>query len=198
MKVDDLIRETMEMEELAIIRERCSQFLEESKGLALFKNLPSEYANFQKVKVRKKKDCNTHDKTFNEVFADETQHIRQRALFANGIASFQESTEEDLEPFYIFPVDGYTYMYSMEVENSTNDYKQVFDLLLEEFGEEKGKEVISELLRFSYKTDDLGEGIEKGCEIILYNIPYYYCIKISSLDNEADVLATLFGKHGTT
>lgn len=195
MKVDDLIRESMEMEELKIIRERCSQFLEESKGLVLFKNLPSDYANFQKVKVRKRKDCNLHDKTFNEVFADETQHIKQRALFANGIASFQESTEEeDLEPFYVFPVDGYSYMYSMEIENSTTDYKQVFDLLLEEFGEKKGKEVISDLLRFNYTSDDLAEGIEKGCEIILYNIPYYYCIKISSLDNESDVLAALFDK----
>lgn len=191
MKVDEIIAESMEMQEIKLIRERCSEFLQDSRGLALFKNLSTEYAGFQKIKVRTHKTVERDDETFNEAFVERIPNIRQRAIFANGSASFEPDEDPELEPFYIFPIDGYKFLYSPEVENSSKDYKHVFHLLLEEFGEDNGKEIILDMLKFTYKSEDLMFGIQQGCEIIIYSVPYYYAIRVSSVKNYSDLLSGL-------
>ena len=156
MRVDDLIQSDDSREELAIIAERCSQFVEEAAGNPLLKNLPSEYGDFHKVKVRKRKrrkqdPSEEFAEVFNEAFEEELHDLRERAVFTNGESSFEGADSEELEPFYIFPIDGYRFMYSREVENSSQDYKAVFDSIFEQFGATKGNEVISDLLKFTYR-----------------------------------------------
>lgn len=191
MQVDELIQESMSLEEFRVIRERCGSFLMDSGGFALFKNLPADYADFQKIKVRMHKGSSPEEDTFNEAFAEKVPNIRQRAIFTNGIASFEPSNNPDLEPFYIFPIDGFKFLYSPEIENSSKDYKQVFDLLLEEFGSDAGKDIILDMLKFTYKSDDLMLGIQQGCEIIIYSVPYYYAVRVASIKNYADMLSGL-------
>lgn len=192
MKVDDLITKPQEHAELRLLYDRCSQFFEESGGSPLLKNLPETYGNFHKVKVRKRKGVDVFNDTFNEAFDAEHPGLRQRAIFANGELSFVEEGEE-LEPFFIFPIDEYKFMYSLEVENSSRDYKQVFDSLFEEFGARKGNQVICDLLAFTYRQENLAEGIEQGSELILYNIPYYYAIRTSIVDDYGELLTQIQG-----
>ena len=188
MRVDDLIQTDDSREELIIISERCSQFLRESGGIPLLKNLPSEYGDFHKVKVRKRKHRKQDPspafaQAFNEAFEDQWRAIRERAIFANGEISFESADSDSLEPFYIFPSDGYQYMYSREVENSSQDYKTAFDAIFEQFGD-RSNQVITELLRFSYVSNEkLIEGIKTGAEIILYNTPYFYAIRANTVDD---------------
>ena len=193
MRVDDLIQSEDSREELSILADRCAEFIEESGGHPLLKNLSNEYGDFHKVKVRKRKrrkqDPQQLAKIFNETFEDEIQNLRERAIFANGIATFTESVNEDLEPFYIFPTDGYEFMYSQEVENSSQDYKTAFDAIFEEFGTEKGNGVMKDLLKFTYTSDNLAEGINSGSEIIIYNIPFFYAIRAETV-NDYDELIT--------
>lgn len=188
MRVDDLIRESREQEELRILKTRCSQFLEDSNSLPLLKNLPETYGDFHKVKVRKRKGEDDFTETFNEAFEEEHTDLWQRAVFANGLTSF-EPEDGDFETFFIFPINGYKYMYCAEVENSSQEYKQVFDNIFEEFGSEKGQDVITDLLRFTYVQEELDKGIETGAEIVIYNIPFYYAIRTSSI-GDYDALLT--------
>lgn len=192
MKVDDLIPETNELqEELIILKERCSQFIEDSNGLPVFKNLPTNCGDFQRVKVRTKHGEDGFTETFNEAFETELPGLRQRAIFANGEISFEPAENGNLEPFYIFPINGHDFMYCSEIENSSFEHKQTFDVLFEHFGEKKGREIITELLRFAYTSDNLNEGIESGAEIIFYGTPFYYAIRSSVVEDYQQLLSSI-------
>lgn len=192
MRINELYKNTECIKEFQLLKRNCAQFFAESNANPLLKNLPMSVDPFHKVKVRKRKgETSDFTETFNEAF--ETQHpgLRQRAIFANGAASFQP-TYEQTEPFYIFPIDGYKFMYSREVSNSGHEYKQVFETLFEQFGEEKGNEVLTDLLRFTYTSKNLYEGIESGSEIIIYGIPYFYTYSVNAVyGGYADLLSQI-------
>lgn len=182
MRVHDLLNNSTN--DLIRLVKQCSQFIEEAGDHFLLKNLPDQYTDVHKVKVRKRK-TQTFDNTFNEAF-NYHYKLRQRSIFANGQQSFvKEGSKNDT--FYIFPIDGYKFMYCNEVQNSTVEYQQVFSSIVDGFGPDKGNEVISEMLKFTYIHDKLDEGISNGSEIIFYNIPYYYAVRA---DMEYDSLLT--------
>jgi hypothetical protein len=191
MRINELY-ENQQPKEIQLLKNSCAQFIKESNGQPLFKNLSVSYNNFDKIKVRKRKgESGDFTETFNEAF--ETQHpgLRQRAIFANGRTTFSPLFDGVVEPFYIFPTNGYKFMYSREVENSGQEYKQVFDTLFEQFGEEKGNEVLTDLLKFTYTSINLNEGISSGSEIIIYGIPFFYAIKANSADNYAELISSI-------
>jgi len=182
MRVHDLLNDSIT--DLTKLIKQCSQFIEESDNQCLLKSLPHQYNDVHKVKVRKRK-TQTFDDTFNEAF-NHHYELRQRSIFANGQQSFVlEGNKTDT--FYVFPIDGYKFMYCNEVQNSTIEYQQVFSSIVDGFGPNKGNEVITEMLKFTYIHDKLNEGISIGSEIIFYNIPYYYAVRA---DMEYDSLLT--------
>lgn len=190
MKLDDLLLSKTEFSFIDVLKEYCYQFIYQSGGFPLLKNLPKQYEDFHKVKVRKRKGDSVTNQ-FNEAFSEKLHHLRQRALFANGLNSLPESSQNDI-PFYIFPIDGYRFIYQTNVKNSNAQYQKSFDSILESLGNKKGSEVISDMLQFSYVDNEkLSEGIESGAEIIIYNIPYFYALRTSSVDNYEDFYSTL-------
>jgi hypothetical protein len=196
MRVNDVFaKHSLNEEYHHTLLEQCSEFLHGVGAVPLLKNLPTQYNDFHKVKVRKRKNLKETSedfvKTFNGAFDDRARELRERAVFANGEVSFEPVADGRLEPFYIFPVDGFKFMYSKEVENSSADYKTVFDALFEEFGYNHGNEVIVELLKFTYTSENLREGIEQGSEIIIYNVPYFYAVRVSTVSNYADMLSSI-------
>ena len=195
MRIDDIIQSEDSREELEIIAERCQEFIRESEGQPLLKNLPEDYGDFYKVKVRKRKQRKQDPKhfaeMFNKAFEDEMQDLRERSVFANGELTFKENGDTEQEAFYIFPVDGYEFMYSKEVENSSVSYKNAFNSLTEKLGTEEGENIISELLKFTYTSENLVEGINSGAEIIIYNIPYFYAIRKETVDNYQNLITNI-------
>lgn len=187
MRLNDLIISDNTADGLHCIKEQCEHFFEQAGSSPLFKNLPASYADVQKVKIRKRKQHAKMDSTFNLAFEREHYDIRQRAMFANGVKSLIESTE-DTEPFFVFPIDGYQYIYCPDVQNSSDEYKQVFGMMYETFGEKKGNDVAVDMLRFTYKQNKLMEGIDIGAEIIIYDIPYYYAARQSMFNSYDDIL----------
>lgn len=186
MRVNDLIESSYPKEDIKILNERCSQFLNEAGNCPLLKFLPNKYNDFHKVKVRRRKNYNAGKEefagAFNEAFDTQIKDLRERAVFANGPTSLQKREKTDQDPFYIFPIDGFKFMYSTEVEHSSTDYKHVFDAMFEAFGHDKGNEIITELLKFNYKSSNIHEGIVQGAEIILYNIPYFYAVRQTTIN----------------
>ena len=195
MLVDDIIQPEDTREELEVIAERCHDFVKESGGLPLLKSLPSDYGDFHKVKVRKRKqrkqDPEQFAEMFNRAFQDEIKNLRERSLFANGELSYKSSDDPDQEPFYIFPVDGYEFIYSREVTNSSTEYKTAFDSILEELGTDQGENIITELLKFNYISENLPEGISNGAEIIIYNIPHFYAIRRETVEDYQNLIENI-------
>lgn len=184
MYVTDIFVNEKPEEKIQIIRERCSAFIVESNGLPLYKNLPSSYPDFHKVKVRHGKQHDNMSKSMNLAFESQNKQFTQRAIFASGTVPQAESTNET---FYIFPIDGFQFLYNTEVKEATD--LKVFDSIFEQFGEKKGCALIADVLKFSYTTHNLQEGILHGSEIILYGIPFYYALR-SSVVESYDTLLT--------
>jgi len=166
--------------ESSLIKAECSQFLKESAGLPLLKPLPSTYLPFQKVKVRQQKRNDVVGEIFNEAFREKFTNLRQRAVFTYTQPPLVESQQE---LFYVFPINGYHFLYSKEVTNSSHDYRRVVDTLFEHFGDSlKASEVVTDMLKYTYSSTNLREGIESHAEVILYGIPYYYAVKATAVN----------------
>lgn len=159
------------------IRKHCSYFLKESTRLPLLKNLSIKYKDIQRVKVRIKDKTDDFIETFNEALSD-INKLRQRAVFANGEKTFEDLYEDNKEPFYIFPINGYKFLYSNEVIDSGVIYQNTFDIIVEQ---NHDIETMTRVLKYNYTDKNLREGIVSGSEIMFYGIPYYYAVRKSSV-----------------
>lgn len=175
------------------IGENCQQFLEESAGFPMVKLLPTDYQDFQKVKIRKRKNVSSFASSFNEAFEHEMHQLRERSLFANGEVFLENAPiiDNTIEPFYVFPIDGYDYIYNKGVTNSSENYAETFNEIFNQLGESSADKVFVDLMKFSYTSTNLQEGLATGAEIIVYGIPYYYTIR-QSIINDYDNLLTTF------
>lgn len=161
--------------EINTLKAKCTQFLRESAALPLYKLLPKNYNDFHRVKVRQKNLDDKVSEVFNKAFGTQFHNLRQRAIFASGT---QPQPTDDVEPFYIFPIDGYKFLYSKEVTNSNSDYQQVMDSLFQQFEDDnKVIEIVTDVVKYTYVRENLVEGIISDSEIILYGIPYYYAVR---------------------
>lgn len=172
---------------LPTIEKECSQFLRESIGHPLLKNLPKNNDGFRKVKVRKKKHTETLTSVFNDAFKDDHSQLLQRSIFAHGTESFIPSEDDLTEPFYIFPINGFRYMYAENVLSTTEDYKKTLDFLMESLGD-SAIETFQEVLKYQYRHDKLYEALTGNSEIIIYDIPYYYAIRYSLIEKYSNFL----------
>lgn len=172
--------------QLPTLYQECSQYLKESNRLPLLKNLPTCYDGFKKVKVRKK---NKHDavmEAFNKSFPQH-KHAFQRSIFANTEYTFIPSTDSSLEPFYIFPINGYKFVYNPQVNNFSNQYGQNLQNLINNVSKLVAIDMVSIGITQSYTDKNLYRGMKEGAEIIIYGIPYYYAIRKSLVDDYSQI-----------
>ncbi len=182
MRITDVLHNTTEYD---VLLSECSQFIEESHGCMLFRALPNSYSDIHKVKVRKKKSGDL-DQIFNEAFDEQYPQLRQRAILTYGEP---QPITENTEPFFVFPIDGYKFMYSPNVTDSQTDHQRAFASILENVNGNQGVEMIADMLKFTYVHDQLVEGITSGAEIVLYNTPYYYAVRATQ--SSVDTLTTM-------
>lgn len=169
------------------LRSTCSQFIKESAGYPLYRNLPTSYNSVHKVKVRAKKRPTAVGEAINRAFEDSYTNLTQRAVFASSVQHISESA--DLEPFYVFPINGFKFLYSKEVSESTSNYQRVMEVLLEQLRDEQAaNDIVADLLKFTYTSLNLDEGINSGSEIIMYGIPYYYAVRCSAYPDYARIV----------
>lgn len=159
----------------------CSEFLKKSEGKPLLKNLPRYKDGFIKVKVRQKRVTDHFVEAFNNAFTGERARLLQRSLFAQGESGFVPSTDPNMEPFYVFPVDGFRFMYNPQV-TSTEVYKHTFEQLRKNMGDD-APELFQKMLKYDYVFDNLADGIVRGSEIIFFGIPYYFALRKSIIDD---------------
>jgi len=160
------------------ISRHCSQFLKESDNCPLYKLLPTSYDDVQKIKVRTKKQTQGRMfETLNQAFKNKYAGIAQRAVFAQSILPMSEIS---LEPFYVFPLDEFQFVYNKEICKSSVDIQQTVDTVFESMSSKHAIEILSDVLQSNYTSVNLAEGIKANAEIIIYNIPCYYAVRVSS------------------
>jgi len=186
MRINELINKEPDSN-IQVLQKHCSDFFAESNGLPLFKNLSESCPDFHRVKVRHAKKNNAFSTSLNIAFESERKQFSQRAIFASGQLTLNENS------FYIFPINGYHFLYNTAVTETDTNHLQAFDSICERFGEKAGSELIADVLKFSYTPQNLKEGLERGSEIILYGIPYFYAIRTSSVNDYDDVLTSVLG-----
>jgi hypothetical protein len=194
MLIEDIIGTSVGLgiREVQKIKTDCAQFLKESAGLPLLKALPVTYHNFHKVKVRQQKRKDDVSDAFNMAFGKQFSNIRQRAIFAYPNTP---SLPQNTEPFYVFPIDGYQFMYSKEVHESNTAYQTALTALVEELDDKaEASSIIADVVRYTYVTHNLHEGISADAEVILYGIPYYYAVRASACDGYGKLLNTNHNK----
>lgn len=157
------------------IASECSQFISESDGKCLVKNLPHAYQGFSKVKVRLKRQKTDFIENFNEAFKTKSHDLHQRAIFAYTNVEIL-SEESGYEPFYIFPINGYRIIFNPLVQNSQNDYKAYEKLSID-------GDMVADQLKLSYEAGSLTEALSAKCEIVIYGVPYYYAIRSSLIED---------------
>lgn len=160
--------------QLESITRDCSQFLFESNGLPVYKHVENKRTNFTKIKIRVRNSTASFVESFNAAFGS---NIRQRSLYANGNLQSSEHT------YYVFPADGYRYLYNPLVSDSTV-YENQFSNLNDDV-------MFSELVQLHYSNNNLTEGIQTGAEILFYNTPYCYAVNTTLFDDYDDLLSML-------
>ena len=189
MLIEDLIQSkstTLQLVPYAL-RSTCSQFLADSASYPLYRSLPVTYSTFHRVKVRaKKQPTSLVNEVMNRAFECDYSKLSQRAIFTHPMPT---AVNEQTEPFYVFPINGYKFMYSKEVQNSNNDYTKLIDTLFEQFADGRVVgELATDLLKSSYVNHKLTEGIESNAEIVIYGIPYYYAVRVNDFPSYGKLL----------
>lgn len=168
-----------------IIERDCLRFVYESAGQPIYRFLPkSKYGDFSKIKIRKKRSV-VNDK-LNELFSTMFGiEIFKTTLFSSGNPT-SLSRDQDDGLYYVFPADRYKYLYSMEIQSSSVDYRRLFESLFDSFDDVECEQIVKDLLKFTYESNDLEKAIRSGSEIIFYGSPFYYAIHVSLIkDYEA-------------
>lgn len=159
------------------ISKECRQFLHESQGKHLIKMLPKGGEAFRRVKVRKKDWNSNFISSFNNAF-NSYKDLMQRSV----LASNQPEQIEGREEFYIFPIDGYRFFYSPAVENTKNHYESLFNKL-SECVKERSADIFVDVLKNQYVTDNIEIALSNNYELIIYDIPYYFALRKSLVDD---------------
>lgn len=156
----------------------------------LYKVLPSTYGDVSKVKVRQQKPAKATlaAQLINKAFEEHYVNLTQRSCYSY---PSPPPVHENQDLFYVFPADGYKYLYCMEVTDSHGDLGETIDALIEQVSVSAALDITVDLVRYTYKTTNLYEGISRGAEVVFYNIPCYYAIRASLVPDYTTLIERL-------
>lgn len=175
-----------------VIKSECSSFINESNGYPLIKNLKSDNRYVRKVKVRTKKNSEGFIQKFNEAFNKEHNNIYGRSIFCNGKHNYLKN---DNELVYVFPINGFKFLFNPNIEYHM-EYSKAFEKVEDKMTALEAENLLIDMIEYSYNSCNyaLHEALFSEKEIIIYNIPYYYAIKVSRHPHYNDLLQ-IFSKY---
>ena len=179
MRVSQLLRPVIipinpQLQEIA---SECTQSLHEL-STPLLKWLPVSTPDIKRFKVRyNNRDHNSlMSEAFKRAFDAQFVNVRERAVFVNFM-----QTEEDTEPFYVLPPNGYKYLYNVELNQSSNQLAETVAQITSELDADSATTLLSDIVKQSYRSSNIMEAVRTRSEVILYNIPYFYAVRASSI-----------------
>ena len=181
MLVVDLIKESTRSNALIDdIKLDCSNYLNNDYKFLLTKYLPNHYSDVQKVKVRLHKEKTPIDNIFNNAFEGHQQKLIQRSIITN---TKNISNKDNLDEFCVFPINGYKFLYNREINNFNVNITNTIATLDNTMINTATCDLVIDLLKLTYSSQNIHEGILSKSEIIIYNIPYYYVIRKNKIHN---------------
>lgn len=153
------------------IRNNCSEFLRESKGYPVYKQLYGQYGVCSKVKVRHRSD------PILEQFFSHT--IDSKTV----VETLSYPKESGLN-YWIFPINGYRYVYN----TNTVDYKTTINTIIEMTAD---VDVVHDLISDLYVQANLVEGLQTNTEILWYKISHFYAVDCSMFEDYNELLNLL-------
>lgn len=193
MRIQELFynENRLDANQIEIIRRTCDQYIS-STVEPLLKTIKEKEDNFIRMKVRFHKRQSDFIGVFNEALSQKFNipNLHQRSIFANGNKTF---IGDRTESYYVFPINGFKFMYNPQIVSSNAEYRSMFDRLLEDMNGDDNKvsSIMKDLISDNYIGENLENGIVEGCEIILYNIPYYYAVKVEAFPDYSELLNIL-------
>lgn len=165
------------------IKLECNQFISESLGYPIFKCLPKNKDAFVKIKARHRKTPDQQFKNaFDQAFKEQTTNLLSKAVFCNG----DKTPTADEELFYIFPINGYKFLYNKNEKNTSKTYQNALTEIIDIVAENQAINLLTTILENDYTNENLSYAIKNNREIIFYNIPYFYAIKVELFPNLED------------
>ena len=167
------------------IKTECSQYLNllPTPDSWLMKPMKSNTGMSSKIKIRHKKVKAEYEAEINNVFSSEHQKLLQRCLIAY-TSNKSLNLNDDMTLYYVFPINGFKFMYNPIIDYSLQQYDDLLDKL-NDMGSSK-RDIFYNTIKLSFKSDSLIEANQNSCEIIFYNIPYYYAIQKEYFENFMD------------
>ncbi len=169
--------------DIHVLKTHCSRFMQESAGLPVFRALPTSYNDFHRVKVRYHKRSDSVSELFNTALESVAHNLVPRGIFTQPTIM---ERQDGYEPFYVFPVNGYKFLYSKGVQNSNLNFRTMIAELEEKV--DGAHELTRDLIKYTYITENLEEGIHSGSEIIFFNIPSYYAVRCSAVKSYTSLI----------
>lgn len=158
------------------IRNGCSEFLRESQGYPVYKQLSSTHGTFARIKVRHKPNPIIEQYFFAEVL----NHTKGgKAL----VETTSQPTHQN-HAYWIFPTDGYKYLFNPAIK----DYKSSIKNIIEQTSDDQ---IISELVADQYKSTDLIEALQTDTEILWFKISHFYAVDCSLFQDYSELLKNL-------
>lgn len=164
----------------------CSDYIKESDGNLLYKCLPQRETPVSKVKIRKRNYNNQIEELFDIAFQEENS-ARQRSLTAH-------TREVDCDNgigYYVFPINGYDYLFNRQIFNLRKEYSDILEHISGESVSVFQLELLRDLLKNNYQDSNLIVAFEHACEIMFYNIPYYYAVEMEYFHNNQFIMTTI-------
>lgn len=173
------------------IQTECDEFLASSKELPLIKSLKKTEKNFRRVKVRTKNISDDFVTSVNEAFEGEYRNLYGRSIFCNG--PHRNITDNEEEEVYVFPINGFRHFYNPTVTFLLSQYKKTYDTLNSSLNETSADSIFVDMLKYSYEETDVpfSDALFSEKEIIIYNIPYYYAVKVEKFPTYLGLLELL-------
>lgn len=185
MLLKELLR-TSTYDELHEIKQFCSVYIMESNCMPTYKLLPTTYNDIHRVKVRVQNKDGMLATVYNKAFESETFNISGRAIITS--SDLPTPHNPNVEPFYVFPINEYKFLYSKEVKDSSRSTQETINTIFEQFPTDDGLDLMVDVLQYTYVRTNLVEGISSKSEIIFYNIPAYYAVRCSTYPNYQQLL----------
>lgn len=157
------------------VKDNCQCFIAEFGNSPLYRAFNRQNPDIFRVKVRHRKPTDSvWEQCFNTYFSEQFTDIRKRAVFAYPTPPPET---ESFEPYFIFPIDGYSFTYSPTVHDSHLQYEELFAFMNKNFEHDTARKLFIDNLEHSYKNDSPQLAIESNSEILLFGISHYFAIR---------------------
>jgi len=156
------------------LKVECDQFLELSGGYPAVRALKPDGRYVKRVKVRHKKNTTGFMRVMGDALKDEYEGIDVRSVITNG----PYSTVEGAVSYYIFPKNGFSFLFNPRVTDH-EEYKESYERLIKlDVSQNDAMAIVEDAIEYAYTSGErtLKQALQSNKEIIFYGMPYYYAI----------------------